>query len=214
MEKRLISYIAAPFKIFGFTFKSIITLLFLASLFLNITMLVWQAGAFAVSAAFAGVTGISSVITGLKDTNDRLLKKNKSHVQEITKITDRIAKRTTHGALRIVAAIPAEVIPKAGAVVVVAVTAIELKEACDTMKDMTELNQIMGVDTPQEEETVCGLETPSVEEVMRKVADSPRAVWGAISKWELDLPSWEEWGNKLESMKDSIGEFWSNIKIL
>lgn len=80
MEKKTNSYIFAPFKIFGFAFKSVITLLFIASLFLNITMLVWQVGAFTVSTAFSGVTGMSSVITGLKNTNDGLKKTNKGLV--------------------------------------------------------------------------------------------------------------------------------------
>ena len=237
MDNKLTTYFSAPFKIFGFAFKSVITLLFIASLFLNITMLVWQTGAFAVSTAFAGLTGMSSVITGLKNTNDSLKKTNKNLVvknntlqkqnknllknkKHISKITKRIMTRTSIGAARNLASVPVEAIPTVGVAAVVGVTAFELKEACETMKDMNELNALMGIEVLSEieasieEKIVCSMEVPSADEVMDQVINSPRAAWEAMSNWDIELPSWDDWGNKYDSMKDSIGQVWSKFRSL
>ena len=80
-----------------------------------------------------------------------------------------------HGALRNVATMPAEVLPFIGVGVVVGITALEIKEACETMKDLEELNQLIGaVDSGGDEMT-----------------------WDNIS---LDKLSWDNfsWGNMSE----------------
>ena len=116
--------------------------------------------------------------------------------------------------MRNLASVPVEAIPTAGVVVVVGVTTLELKEACETMKDMTELNQIMGIEAPPDQEEVCGLKVPTPDEVMDQVLNSPRAIWESMSNWDLELPSWDQWGDKLNSMKDSVGKVWSDFKSL
>ena len=208
------SYITAPFKIFGFAFKSItatiITLVFIGSLMLNISMMAWSAGAIAIGTAFTALTGITSVITGMKDTNDILRDKNKklaaknvklsSNKKAVGEVTERIAKRTSRGALRNLSSIPAEAVPIAGIAVVVGVTTWELIDACETMKDMNKLNDLMGNDVPVEEQTVCGIEPPSSEEVYKTVVSSPGAAWDSMSQWEVNVPSWSEVGEGTKSV--------------
>ena len=186
-------------------------------------MLVWLTGAFAVSTAFAGVTGMSSVITGLKNTNNTLQKQNKNllkNKKHIGKITKRIMTRTSIGAARNLASVPAEAIPAVGIAAVVGVTVLELKEACETMKDMNELNVLMGIEELSgteasiEKQKVCGMEVPSEDEVMDQVINSPRAAWEAMSNWDIELPSWDDWGDKYNSMKNSIGQVWSKFRSL
>ena len=208
------SYIKAPFKIFSFAFKSItatiITLLFVGSLMLNISMMAWSAGAIAIGTAFTALTGITSVVTGMKDTNDILKDKNKklaaknaklsSNKKAVGEITERIAKRTSRGALRNLSSIPTEAVPIAGIAVVVGVTTWELIDACETMKDMNELNDLIGNDVPVEEETVCGIEPPSSEEVYKTVVSSPGAAWNSMGQWEVNVPSWSEVGEGTKSV--------------
>ena len=63
-------------KSFLFLFKSVwravFTLLFIGSLFVNVTMFAWSAGAVALSTAFNAVTGITTVVTDLAGSKVKL----------------------------------------------------------------------------------------------------------------------------------------------
>ena len=48
--------------------RLVFTLLFIGSLFVNVTMFAWSAGAVALSAVFSTVTGITSIVTDLADS--------------------------------------------------------------------------------------------------------------------------------------------------
>ena len=83
------------------------------------------------------------------------------------------------------------------------------------MKDMNELNKLMGNDVPVEEETVCGIEPPSAEEVYKTVISSPNAAWDSMRQWDVDVPSWSEVGEETKSALRSAVQgavsFWKFI---
>ena len=148
-------------KPLSFLYKSvsglIITTLFVGSLLINVTMFTWSTGAVAMSAAFSAMTGVPSVVATL----GKQIKTNKNVAGKITK---RIAKRTTRGAIRNIASIPAEAVPYLGIPVIIAITALEIKDACETMKDVDELNKQFTVNAEIEEQAtkVCGLKMPTI----------------------------------------------------
>ncbi len=84
------------------------------------------------------------------------LKKFKAKTQTISR---RISQRTLRNISANLAAIPAESIPVVGAGVIVAITAMDLHDACADLKDMDELTTSMGLThTNPETQKVCGFE--------------------------------------------------------
>ena len=197
------SYITAPFRFLRFAFKTvtatIITLAFVSSLMLNIVMVTWTQGALAIGGALNALTGISSVATNLNQKNNGLVKQAATQKRAVGAITNRLAKRTRRGAIRNIVAVPAEALPVAGALVVVGVTGLELKDACQTMNDLAELNTLMEQDRHADNGTVCGLKLPTVKEVKERTSTSPGAVWDAIRQWRVDVPPWDEIEQKTNS---------------
>ena len=135
MIKQVLKIVSAMVK---FISKSAVITVFICSLFINGILLFYQTGAVVIGSALHAVTGISTV------AHQQYSKKIQQE-KAIQKISSRVSKRTARGALRNVATMPAEVLPFIGLGVVVGVTALEIKEACETMKDLDELNQLIGV---------------------------------------------------------------------
>ena len=90
------------------------------------------------------------------------LQANRARVREARSNADnatrRIAQRAIRGAGRNVAAVPLEAVPVVGVATVVAVTALDVKEACDTLHDMQDLRVAAGIDAERQDWTsqVCG----------------------------------------------------------
>jgi hypothetical protein len=86
----------------------------------------------------------------------------------------------------------AEAIPLAGVAVIVGVTAWDLNDSCETMKDLHELdvafNPNAAFDTSATE--VCGLEVPTKEEVWQMAKSSPGKAWASAKLYAPDLPEW------------------------
>lgn len=135
MIKQVLKIVSAMVK---FISKSAVITVFICSLFINGILLFYQTGAVVIGSALHAVTGISTV------AHQQYSKKIQQE-KAIQKISSRVSKRTARGALRNVATMPAEVLPFIGLGVVVGITALEIKEACETMKDIDELNQLIGV---------------------------------------------------------------------
>lgn len=215
--KKIFKYVAALSHFsYKTVLTTVIALIFVGSLLVNATMLTWQAGALAIGGMFASATGISAVANSLKHGNDVLKKKHGKLVAEadglkrrngklvaemdglkarnltknkaVEKITSRIAARTTRSATLNVAAIPAEAIPVVGIGAVLAVTTWELTEACGIMRDMKELNIVLGSAEPVSDDAVCGMEPPTRKQVWDTVKDSPGAAWKAVKEFGVNLP--------------------------
>ncbi|WP_306006008.1 hypothetical protein [Aquicoccus porphyridii] len=101
------------------------------------------------------------------DTTRESLKRTRV---ELDGSTRRIAQRVVRGAGRNVAAVPMEVVPVIGAATVIAVTALDIKEACDTVNDMQDLRVNNGIDEEPQDwaSQVCGsFSRPSSPEVCK-----------------------------------------------
>ena len=162
--------------LFKSVWRAVFTLLFIGSLFVNVTMFAWSAGAVALSSAFKAVTGITTVITDLADSKAKLAasekqvgalnKKLATSKKQVGGLTKKIATRTSRSVVRSVASIPAEAIPYIGPFTIVAVTGLEIKDACATMEDLRELNGLLDTAEDIDTGTVCGLKVPDLDIIM------------------------------------------------
>ena len=91
-------------------------------------------------------------------------------------MTKKIATRTSRSVVLSVAIIPAEAIPFIGPFTIVAVTGLEIKDACATMEDLRELNGLLDTGEDIDTGTVCGLDVPDLDTVIDKFKKSPKAV--------------------------------------
>ena len=127
------------------------------------------------------LTAIEKVATGLKNR----LAANKKAVSQITK---RITRRITVGVGRNITAAYAESIPVYGVAVIVGVTSWELYDACETIKDMDEMNKSMGIHDTVEKDKVCGVEIPSIKEIVKAIKSSPGKILASVRELGVDIP--------------------------
>ena len=142
----------------GIWASTIITLLLVVSLMINIALLFSQEVSLAIGTGLATV-GITTVA---KEMNTKLVER-RSVVGTVTK---RIARRTATGAVRNLASVPLEAVPYFGIATVLGVTALELNESCQDIKDIKEIDRLIGNESGLDEvKEVCGLKVPSKEEL-------------------------------------------------
>ncbi|WP_154664685.1 hypothetical protein [Gemmobacter nectariphilus] len=111
----------------------------------------------------------------------------------------RIARRTATAATRNASSVVAEAIPYLGIAAMLAVTAYDLKDSCDTIKDLHALD--VAIDPTkefgEEETAVCGLSVPTMDEVWKQVKIGSKEAWVSAGEYlpslpEFSLPSWRE----------------------
>lgn len=209
---KILKVIIAAIKVARLT---IMTTLFVAMLMLNIATVAFSFVATAVSAAFEAVTGVSSVTTNLRNeikTKDRRIaslsdevaglktsravtyRGQKAAISEaVEDTTQRIGRRTAIGSSRNFGSMFGEAIPFYGIAVVVAATTWEMHDACETMKDLHQLDVSFNPDnaTPVDHSEVCGSTVPTKEELWLSVKESPGEAWRKAKDAMPELPEFE-----------------------
>jgi len=90
----------------------------------------------------------------------------------------RLALRSATNAARNASSVVAEALPVVGTAVMLGVTAWDLRDACETLKDLNELNSVF--DHPREDYTqVCGMKVPTKDEVLASVKVNGAAAYQA-----------------------------------
>jgi hypothetical protein len=177
--------------------RTITALAFVALIALNIATVTLPAVAAGVASTVGAVVGASAILPEFRTVTYRGQKKRLA--EAVADTTKRVSARTAKGAARNVGSIAGEAIPVAGIAVVVGVTAWELKDACDTMKDLRALE--LATDPKASEDPsvaeVCGLEVPTKEQAWEVVKASPRQAWERAKEYvpelpELELPTWRD----------------------
>lgn len=130
----------------------------------------------------------------LSDTTAGLVtyRGRKMAINEAVDITaDRISKRAVKTASRELGSMAGEALPYFGTAVIVGVTALELKDLCDTLKDMSELKLAFNpsAETSDDETKVCSLRVPTKEELWEYAKASPGQAWAAA---KVATPTLEE----------------------
>jgi hypothetical protein len=186
--------------------------LLLGSLTLNVATVAIGSVATLVAGAFEAVSGAVSVTGGLQRElevkNQRIaslssevasLKQPKSVTyrgqrkllsEAVEDTVTRVSRRTTTAAVRNAGSVFAEAIPFAGIAVVVGVTAWDLRDSCETLKDLQAFHLALNPlaeESPDQAE-VCGLTVPTSDEVWAAVKSSPSSAWEGAKQHVPELP--------------------------
>ena len=100
--------------------------------------------------------------------NAELTRTSATRALTVKKFSNRLATRSLVNATRNLSSIPAEAIPMVGIAVVIGVTAWDLYDACETLKDLNELNTAFG-HQQEDSSKVCGMKVPTKKQVMDQV---------------------------------------------
>lgn len=103
----------------------------------------------------------------------------------------RVTRRITVSSLRNLGSMAAESLPAIGVTAIVGVTALELRDACEALKDVQELNLAFnpGSAPIEEASTVCSLEVPSADDLRARIKQYPNQAWDAARSYSATLPT-------------------------
>lgn len=120
--------------------------------------------------------------------------------EAVEETADTVSSRAAKSATRNTASMAGEALPYVGTAVIVGVTALEINDLCQTIRDMNTLKRAFNPDLqPSEEElTVCSMAVPSRQEVWNAALAAPGKAWDysreAVPKLadlrDIELPSW------------------------
>ena len=95
-------------------------------------------------------------------------------------------------AVRNVVSAPAEAVPFIGTYTIVAVTGLEIYDACATMEDIKEINRVLNTGADIDAETTCGIKVPDKDTVIKTIQNSPKAAYQSTTSHDISLPSWSK----------------------
>lgn len=113
--------------------------------------------------------------------------------EAVSDTSTRVSRRMATAAARNAGSVAAEAIPIAGIAVIVAVTAWDIHDSCETMKDLHALDLAFNPQADRDPEIteVCGMTVPTRDEVWAAVRSSPGAAWDMAQQYVPDLPVFE-----------------------
>lgn len=122
--------------------------------------------------------------------------------EAVVETTDTVSARAAKSAARETASMAGESLPYVGVAVIAGVTALEIQDLCQTIRDMNSLKRAFNPELePSEEElTVCSMAIPSRQELWAATIAAPGTAWdyskAAIPTLEnireMNLPSWTD----------------------
>lgn len=160
--------------------------------------------------------------TALKRDLDRArhvtFKGKKRLVSEaVQETSDGISRRVARATTRDTSSIVAESIPYLGIGAIVTFTAWDIHDACETMKDLHQLDLAFNPHLAQEEDqvTVCDTPVPNRDQILDAIKRSPSTAWNNAKQWasSAEMPSWEEakqsgrdaWYHTIDVIKTILG---------
>lgn len=84
------------------------------------------------------------------------------------KVSRQIAARAAKGTVRSISSMVGKAVPFAGVALMVAMTGLDVKDACDSLRDLNEMNVTIGAEM-EEEGKVCGVRVPTKDAVIEEV---------------------------------------------
>lgn len=134
----------------------------------------------------------------------------------VTEVSERVSRRATRAAKREVAASAGESVPFWGVAAIVAATAWELNDLCQTAKDMNQLQAMFDPSLLLSEDTLtaCGFEVPSKAALIAAATSAPETAWAATRE---AIPSLEEVKEfelpemSIKDVGDALGTVASNV---
>ena len=152
----------------------LVIFLFLLSLSFNVAMLASQTIFAMASSAFTALTNMPTAASKTHPKNTKVNFKGKkvTVAQAVGSTTSGVKRRAAKTAAKSVSAMAFEATPFIGTAAIVSVTAWELKDLCETAKDMDALNRALNPDetTNDGQTSVCTIVVPTSEELQEKVS--------------------------------------------
>ena len=100
------------------------------------------------------------------------------HARGVTVRTaaERMVDRTVTSASRNLSSVAGQAIPYVGVTLILGLTAREIDDACDTLKDINQMSTAIG-DQPFDPSTVCGMQVPTSADVLNQVTNNWNAAY-------------------------------------
>lgn len=98
------------------------------------------------------------------------------------RLSSNLARRISRNASRNVSAMAGTSIPYIGVGVLVAMTELDVKDGCESLKELNEMNRAMSLDR-EDESPVCAMKVPAKEEVIAQVIHNWRTAYGNAAAW-------------------------------
>ncbi len=191
--------------------------------------------------ALESVTGLATATGKQRKASDELKRKNRQLVDRNRKLQNGMTKvrrkngrlagrmarlrtetnvavkrtvaRSAKAAVRAVATAPGKALPGVGTAVVVGATAWEIKDLCDTIRDMKAIQREIDPSKShaEDEQTVCGMEVPTEEEILSLIKMAPQNAWQRSREFLTGLnPLTPELATKL---KTELDQWWNKIEL-
>ncbi len=101
--------------------------------------------------------------------NQELISKLNAHQAALGRarhVTQRIVKRTAKNVATNVGSIIGEALPYVGVASIIGVTALDIKDGCDTVRDVNEMISLLEIEPIEDDESrVCGTKVPTLSEI-------------------------------------------------
>lgn len=105
------------------------------------------------------------------------------------KLSAGLVKRAYRGLSRRVAGAPGMAVPYVGAGVITAMTALDIREGCEQLRELNEMNRVMQLD-PEQEAPVCAMQIGSREEIINQVLANWRTAYAVAAAWTNQYEIW------------------------
>ena len=169
----------------------LIIFLFILSLSLNVAILASQTVFAMASSAFTTLTDMPTAASKIHPKNTKVNFKGKkvTVAQAVGSTTSGVKRRAAKTAAKSVSAMAFEATPFIGTAAIVSVTAWELKDLCETAKDMDALNRALNPDetTDADQTSVCSIAVPTKEELREKVSKQSEESFNKFKTFFSDL---------------------------
>jgi hypothetical protein len=160
--------------------------------------------------AKAALVGLDERNTELETANRELAEKlrqqeksNKELNASVTRLTQTLAasqaatrkfsgnlsRRVYRNVSRHVAAMPAVAIPYVGAGVTAAMTGLDIREGCEALRELNEMNRALQLE-PENEAPVCSMQVGPREEIINKVLANWRTAYAVAAAWTNQYEIW------------------------
>jgi hypothetical protein len=171
--------------------RVIFVLITVFSLASNIAILASTSFFTMATGAFSVLTSIPSVASRIhpKNTMVNFKGKNTRVADAVNSTTNSIKKRAVKTASRSVSSMAVEAIPYAGIAAIIGVTAWELKDLCETVKDMEALNQALNPDGVllDNQSSICSMAIPNKEELLQKAGNASEGLADKVTTFLYNL---------------------------
>jgi hypothetical protein len=105
------------------------------------------------------------------------------------KFSANMSRRVFRNVSRHVAAMPAVSIPYVGAGVTAAMTALDIRDGCEGLRELNEMNRAMQLDL-ESEAPVCSMQVGSREEIINQVIANWRTAYAVAAAWTNQYETW------------------------